>query len=336
MNNENALERLSLFGGLDESIIDEAREQPAVRQRKRFGKKTVFILVAAAVILSASAVGASAVIKGYISHKENAAHELTNSGLVSELEDRAGEPIVCENSHMRLTVDMIMSDEDYIHCTATLEGLDAEGKKLISDKLTLFEEIQGMTSDETMKYLVSKDGSYSFIPYMEVHALSGEIIKVGHGSGADLMYGKKGDDAEAAFSFGFERSTLNGEKAVRIECRQPETFFTESPAAGIFEGMSFELPTETNLDTLILRSEDGAKEMHLSEVSVYPVDYTYHRTTDPIITVYYNDGTVLENVRDLSVTEQSLYDLAKVERVELDGVKYYPKEMIKADTKSHN
>lgn len=327
MSRERELAVLDAFGGIDGSFISEAETHALPKRRIKLSKFAA-IIAAAALITSALGIGAAAVINHFIPHKENALHEYNgNTELLAELENRTGEPIVCKNSHLRMTVDTVISDEIYIRCTATLEGLDDKGKQFISDNLILPEEVEKMTDSELADYFENVDSDFDqFIPYMIAYSQSGERL-TGFNSTSDNMFGKKGDDAEATFTFGINKSNLGNDDKVRIECNQLKTYFQEQNA-GIFEGMSFELPVSSNFDTLVLQSENG-DEIYLSEVCLYE-NRKAEESEGFNFSVYYTNGENKTNILT-GFTEDSLYRLGEVEYVEFDESPYYPKYIIKAD-----
>lgn len=171
----------------------EMKETKNIKPSKRHTKRIIGFVVVAALCSAALAVGASAAVKHFISHKDNALHAyMDNSALIEELDKRAGEPIVCENEHLRLTVDTVMSDDIYIHCTATLEGLDDEGKGFIADRLILDEEVAEMTDSEIAEYFEKPSDRDAIIPYMLAYSQQGERsdLKIGFTDGDDLYYPK--------------------------------------------------------------------------------------------------------------------------------------------------
>ena len=317
---------LDAIGGIDSSLICEAETDILPKRRIKLSKFAA-IIAAAALITSALGIGAAAVINHFIPHKENALHEYNgNTELLAELENRTGEPIVCENSHLRMTVDTVISDEIYIRCTATLEGLDNDGKQFISDNLILPEEAGKMTDSEIADYFENVDSDFDqFIPYMIAYSQSGERL-TGFNSTSDNMFGKKGNDAEATFTFGINKSNLGNDEKVKVECNQLKTYFKEQNA-GIFEGMSFELPLKSNFDTLILQSESG-DEIYLSEVCLYE-NRRAEESEELNFSVYYTDGENKTNILT-GFTEDSLYRLGEVKYVKFNGKRYDPEELIKS------
>ena len=325
MNYERELAALELLSGIDEKYILEA-EDSLQRKPKRI-KKYPLLIAAVIIILTLGTVGAVAAVRGMISHKENALHEYNgNTALIAELEKRAGEPMICENTHLRMTVDTIISDEIYIRCTATLEGLDDKGKQFISENLILPEEVEKMTDDEIANYFENVDSDFDqFIPYMLAFSQSGERL-TGFNSTSDNMFGKKSEEAEATFTFGINKSNLGNDDKVRIECNQLKTYFKEQ-SAGIFEGMSFELPTASNFDTLILQNESG-DEIYLSEVCLYE-NKKAEESEEFNLSVFYINGESKTDIMT-AFTEDSLYSLTEVDHIAFNGNKYYPARLIKA------
>lgn len=330
MNYDKEFDFLFLLSQVDEKYIHEAETdnlQRKVRHRK------YPIAIAAAVILSAMlGIGASAAIMNYLSHKENAAHEYdNNSVLISELEKRAKEPIICENEHLRLTVDTIMADEIYIRATATLEGIDDVGKRFISNNLILPEDISGLSENELKTYFeTAQKDTDQFIPYMILYSETGQQIAAFNTKG-DNMYGQKGEKCEATFTFGINRSSLNGEKSVRVECNQLKTYFSKSDAhnAGIFENMRFVMPVESNFDTLILEASDNNNVIYLSETCFYEnKDAT--ENDDISFSVFYKSGESRDNITT-SFTAGELYKLKDIDYIKYNNECYYPIEIIEAD-----
>ena len=326
MIREREFALLDALGGIDSSLVSEADTDTLPKRKIRLGRLAA-VIAAAALMTSALGIGAAAVISRFIPHKENALHEYNgNTELLAELEKRTGEPIVCENSHLRMTVDTVISDEIYIRCTATLEGLDDEGKGFISDNLILPEEVKKMTASEIADYFERVDGDFDqFIPYMIAYSQSGERL-TGFNSTSDNMFGKKGNESEAVFTFGINKSNLGADDKVRVECGQLKTYFKEQ-GAGIFEGMSFELPLKSNFDTLILQSESG-DEIYLSEVCLYE-NRRAEESEGFNFSVYYTDG---ESRTDITAgfTEDGLYRLGDVKYVKFNGKRYDPEELIKS------
>lgn len=327
MSREREFALLDAIGKIDSALICEAQTVTLPKRRIKLSKLAA-IIAAAALITFALGIGAAAVISHFIPHNENALHEYNgNTELLAELEKRMGEPIVCENSHLRMTVDTIISDEVYIQCSATLDGLDDEGKRFISDNLILPEEVGKMTESEIAEYFKKADDDFDqFIPYMSAFSQSGERL-TGFNSTSDNMFGKKGDTAQAVFTFGINKSNFGKNEKVRVECSQLKTYFKEQNA-GIFEGMSFELPLESNFDTLILQSESG-DEIYLSEVRLYE-NKKAGESEELIFSVFYKNGDSVKDIKD-TFTQGKLYDLEKIERVELNGKAYFSQKLINAD-----
>ena len=130
--NEQGMEMISLFSEIDGRYITEAQnERITVRCKRIF--KTPVLAAAIVVILALSSVGAVAFVKGFLGHKENVEHQyFYNEALIPELEKRAIEPLVFENEHLRITIDAIISDAIYVEASATIEGLDTQGKEFVA------------------------------------------------------------------------------------------------------------------------------------------------------------------------------------------------------------
>ena len=183
-----------------------------------------------------------------------------------------------------------------------------------------------MTDSEISNYFENNDHDFDqFIPYMIAYSQSGERL-TGFNSTSDNMFGKKGDETEATFTFGINKRNLGNDEKVKVECNQLKTYFQEQNA-GIFEGMSFELPLKSNFDTLVLQSENG-DEIYLSEVCLYE-NRKAEESEDFNFSVYYNNG---ESKTDIltGFTEDSLYRLGEVKYVKFNGKRYDPEELIKS------
>ena len=132
MNDSRELKALSLLSGLDTAFIDEAESADSVKLTRRVRKLPV-ALAAVIIALAVSAIGVSAAIAGYISHKENVVHDYSyveDPTFVSQLETRQSQPIVVSNAHLRLTVDSIISDRINIECHATLRVLTSRARRI--------------------------------------------------------------------------------------------------------------------------------------------------------------------------------------------------------------
>lgn len=327
MNRQNGLVMLDIFGGISDALILEAENDTFPRRRISV-RRLIPIIAAAVIAASLLGIGASAAVRYFITHRENALHEYHGDPvLVSELEKRAGEPIVCENAHLRMTVDTVMSDEVYIRCTATLEGLDDEGRAFISDKLILPEEAAAMTESQLEEYFVKGDPDFDqFMPFMQAYSSSGKRL-TGFNSTSDNMFGKKGNDAEAVFTFGINKSAFAGESEVRVQCNQLKKYFTNR-TPGIFEGMEFTLPTASNFDTLVLKSADGST-LWLSETCLYE-NMRAEESEDFSFSLFFTDGGSREDIKE-PFTRNGLYPLSDVERIEFGGREYLPEEIIAAE-----
>ncbi|MBR1392336.1 MAG: hypothetical protein IJ561_00710 [Ruminococcus sp.] len=322
--NEQGIAVLSLFSELDERYIAEAQEEKlTLRHRRIF--KAPFIAAAAAAILALSSVGAVAYVKGWIGHKENVEHQyFYNKALIPELEKRAGEPLEFENEHLRITVDAIISDAVYVEASATIEGLDKQGKKFVEDGITLKNELDGLTTDEVFGVLGRRN---SFVPFMTAPGRDGEIKMAN--SGSDGMFGKKGESSESAFTIGIKRDLFPDCETLELTCIEPIHAGIDDWTPGIFEGIVLEIPMKRNFDTLVLDDKSG-REVYLSEVCFYQSKSDIWGGKAFDLTVYSKDGSE-QNIRDHIVVGEYLFDLENVDHIVFNGRTFYPKELISAD-----
>ena len=320
MNDSRELKALSLLSGIDESFVDEARnaEKIALIQRT---KRFPLMLAAVITVLVVSAVSVTAAVQGYISHKKNVEHEYTNSAFVGELEKRQGQPIVAENKHLRLTVDSIISDKMYIQATATLEGLDEQGKAYISKHLYLTK-----TDFERLK-----DSAHSYLPHM-VTDIDGADQTVRFDQGADLSYGQRGEHTEGSFTFGVARARLMGAQTVHVHCLDWSSIDMsqglDELKDGIFDGIEFDLSVMANFDTLTLAAD--TRYFYVSEVGFYNDLGGWHGNEKVVI--HYSDGS--EETIDLDRSRtygEKLFELEKIQSVEYMGTVYTAKKIEKAD-----
>ena len=320
MNDSRELKALSLLSGLDESFIDEAESADSIRLDRNI-RKLPIMLVAVITALLVSAVGVAAAVQGYISHRKNVEHEYKNKAFVDELEKRQGQPITAENKHLRLTVDSIISDKMYIQATATLEGLDEQGKEYISKHLCLAKE----------DFERLKDSMHSYLPHM-VTDIDGADQAVRFNQGADLMYGQRGGHTEGSFTFGVAKAKLMGAQTVHVRCLDWSSIGIgqglDDLKNGIFEGIEFDLPVQTNFDTLTLAAD--TRYFYVSEVGFYNDLGGWHGNEKVVI--HYSDGS--EETIDLDRSRtygEKLFELEKIQSVEYMGTVYTAKKIEKAD-----
>ncbi|MBR6103408.1 MAG: hypothetical protein IKP95_13355 [Ruminococcus sp.] len=324
--NEKGFGALSLLSEIDGRFIAEAQEDCiTVRRRRVF--KTPFIAAAIIILLTLSTVGTVAYVKGYLGHKENVEHQyFYNEALIPELEKRAMEPLVFENEHLRITIDAIISDAVCVEASATIEGLDAQGKEFVENGVTLENEVEGLTDSEVFEIF---GGKRSFIPFMTAPGRDGRTVRAN--SSADGMYGKKGEHSEAAFTIMFPRDRFPDCETLELTCMEPSLKGTDDWEPGIFKGMILKIPMRRNFDTLVLSSDPG-KEVYLSEVCFYQTKPDIWGGDDFDLTVYYKDGTeqnITKDRKGITVGEY-LFRIDDVEHIEFCGIRYYPKEIIPA------
>ena len=324
MNDSRELKALSLLSGLDESYIDEAQRADRISLVRRV-RRLPMVLAAVISAVVISAVGVTAAVQGYISHRKNVEHEYTDSAFVDDLEKRQGQPIVAQNKHLRLTVDSIISDKMYIHATATLEGLDDRGKEYISKYLYLTDEDRERLMDEWRSYL----------PHM-VADIGGSDKTVRFNQGADLQYGQRGKHTEGSFTFGVDKQELMGAETVHIRCLDWESISDNQGLndlkTGIYEGIDFDLPLQTNFATLTLCAKTSVMThyLYISEVGMY-TDSRNWRGHDKAI-IHYSDGRdEVVDTENIPAYGEKLYDLEKIERVEYDGYEFRPEVLEKPE-----
>ena len=323
MTDNKELELLTLMSELDESYINEAQNCDRIKLTRRVRKFPV-MLAAVISIIVLSTITAAAVIQGYISHKRNVEHDyqyVEDSSFVSELEKRQGQPIVAQNKHLRLTVDSVMSDKVYIECHATLEGLDEQGRQYISKHLCLTK-----TDFERLK-----DSAHSYLPHM-VTDIDGADQTVRFDQGADLSYGQRGEHTEGSFTFGVARARLMGAQTVHVRCLDWSSIDMsqglDELKDGIFDGIEFDLPVQTNFDTLTLAAD--TRYFYVSEVGFYNDLGGWHGNEKVVI--HYSDGS--EETIDLDRSRtygEKLFELEKIQSVEYMGTVYTAKKIEKAD-----
>lgn len=324
MNRKNELDFLKLLSEIDVKHIQE----------KPFKKNVIFqkkpVVFAAALIMSiALGISASAAIINFISHKENVSHEYNNNtSLISEIEKRNPAPIICENDHLRLTVDTVMSDELYIHATATIEGKDAVGNSFISDRLIIPNDKNKISDSENKRINEIENGQDQIIPYMTIYSENDQYL-TSFNSTSDNMYGKTGTNSEASFSFGISRLALKGNKQIKVKCNQLQSYFSEDKhMAGIYENMNFTLSTESNFDTVICQTKNGQKTVYLSETCFYE-NSSATGSEFFSFSVFFKDGSFKKDIK-ASLTSDSIFKLEQIDYVEYNNEHYYPVEIIKA------
>ena len=320
MTDNKELELLALMSELDESYINEAQNCDRIKLTRRVREFPV-MLAAVITVLVVSAVSVTAAVQGYISHRKNVEHEYTNPAFVGELEKRQGQPIVAQNKHLRLTVDSIISDKMYIQATATLEGLDEQGKAYISKHLYLTK-----TDFERLK-----DSAHSYLPHM-VTDIDGADQTVRFNNWADLQYGQRGGHTEGSFTFGVAKAKLMGAQTVHVRCLDWSSIDMsqglDELKDGIFDGIEFDLPVQTNFDTLTLAAD--TRYFYVSEVGFYNDLGRWHGNEKVVI--HYSDGS--EETIDLDRSRtygEKLFELEKIQSVEYMGTTYIAKKIEKAD-----
>lgn len=325
--NERGMKMLSFFSEIDGRYITEAQHDEITVRHKRISK-TPILAAAIVIILTLSSVGAVAFVKGYLGHKENVEHQyFYNEALIPELEKRAIEPLVFENEHLRITIDAIISDAIYVEASATIEGLDAQGKEFVENGITLQNEVEGMTDSEVFETFGKRK---SFIPYMTALGRDGEIVTAN--SSADGMYGKKGDQSEAAFTIMFPRDRFPDCETLELTCIEPSLADTGNWSPGIFEGIILKIPMKRNFDTLVLADSSG-REVFLSEVCFYQSKPDIWGGDDFDLTVYYKNGSeqnISKDRKGIAVGEY-IFRIDDVEHIKFCGRQYYPKEVIRAE-----
>lgn len=326
MNRKNEIDFLKLLSEIDEKHLQE----------KPFKKKVIFqkkpVIFAATLIMSITlGISASAAIINYISHKENVSHEYNNNtSLISEIEKRNHEPIICENDHLRLTVDTVMSDELYIRATATIEGKDAVGNSFISDRLIIPNNQNKLSDLENKRINEIENSQDQIIPYMTIYSENDQYL-TSFNTTSDNMYGKTGTNSEASFSFGIDRSSLKGNKQIKVKCNQLQTFFSDDKhMAGIYENMNFTLSTDTNFDTMVFKTQNSQKTVYLSETCFYENSNTTE-SEYLSFSVFYKDGSFKKDIKS-SLTDDNIYKLEQIEYVEYKNERYYPFKIIKANS----
>lgn len=323
MNDSRELKALSLLSGLDTAFIDEAESADSVKLTRRVRKLPV-ALAAVIIALAVSAIGVSAAIAGYISHKENVVHDYSyveDPTFVSQLETRQSQPIVVSNAHLRLTVDSIISDKINIECHATLEGLDEQGKAYIGRYLRLDKNDAERAQSEWLSYL----------PFMKAAGADGKDVYFDQS--ADLMYGKRGEKAEGSFIFSARKDDFGSAEQVKVLCLDWESADKNSGLddlrKGIYDGIEFELPLRTNYDTLVLSND--AHHFYISELRMYSDSDSW---SSPLVRINYKNG----NSEELDLTKMNSeirkYDLENIKSVEHNGQTFTPQEIDRAQTKS--
>ena len=327
MNDSRELKALSLFSGIDTAFIDEAESADSVKLTRRVRKLPV-ALAAIITALVVSAIGVSAAIAGYISHKENVAHDYSyveDPTFVSQLETRQSQPIVVSNAHLRLTVDSIISDRINIECHATLEGLDEQGKAYIGRYLRLDKNDAERAQSEWLSYL----------PFMKAAGADGKDVYFDQS--ADLMYGKRGEKAEGSFIFSARKDDFGSAEQVKVLCLDWESADKNSGLddlrKGIYDGIEFELPLRTNFDTLILGTGGSDPQLfYISELRMYIDSNSW---SSPLVTINYKNGTSEEIDINKMNSDIRKYNIGNIKSVEYNNHTYTPIETEKAQTSVH-
>lgn len=327
MTDNKALELLALMSGLDESYINEAQSCDRIKLTRRVRKFPVMLSAVISVVVL-STVTAAAWIQGFISHKKNVEHNyqfVEDSTFVSELEKRQGQPIVAQNTHLRLTVDSVISDKICIECHATLEGLDEQGRLYISKYLSLTQ------SD----FERSKEKNHSFVPFMKAQGADGKDKYFNQT--ADNQYGRKGDYAEGSFIFSARKEAFGNAEKITVVCYDWESVDRQQNKGlddlnqGIFDGLSFELSLKPNYDTLILKAgeEKSAQYFYISDVRMYNEKGGWS-TSDEIV-INYKDGSS-EKIDPEKMTDIRRFDIENIKSVKYQGAEYLPERIEQAAT----
>jgi hypothetical protein len=150
---------------------------------------------------------------------------------------------------------------------------------------------------------------------------------------ADLQYGQRGGHTEGSFTFGVAKAKLMGAQTVHVRCFDLSSIGIgqglDDLKNGIFEGIEFDLPVQTNFDTLTLAAD--TRYFYVSEVGFYNDLGGWHGNEKVVI--HYSDGS--EETIDLDRSRtygEKLFELEKIQSVEYMGTTYIAKKIEKAES----
>lgn len=358
---------LELMSGLDPELISEAADKHGENKPKlarRISPMIAIAAVTAALIVSAGSAYAVSVYaeerRAVARNEIKAAREAagTDRGLDSDerfthyVDDKAlaevynktdFAPIVTENAHLRLTVQACLADEHFVTGVMLLEGLDDEGKEYVRSRLTLTDE-EFMKQWEKMQQ-PGYEYEGSLCPWMPVKDSSGEWETI-VSYGMDGQFGT--EDGSTSFEFTLCKDKLTehaGSSSVHVELLDSATISgthggTDDLRPGIFEGMSFDLPTEKNVGDLTLEAANGDR-IYVSELGFYgsydgsggffelsyPVIFSYQDGSKEIFTgsgEYYDDDQTYTLRGQEPDSLHTLIELDGLTMVEISGSEYFP------------
>lgn len=231
----------------------------------------------------------------------------------------AFEPVSSENDHFCITLESLLCDDVTVNITAKIEALDDVGSAYLSDGHIL---PVTMAYDKAGNYITWTEGEY------------------------DSNGGVPETDTCKYFKFSFDKYYLNGEQEIQLKMYDADTLRLSGNKPGepakdltdIFTGINFSVNTASNLETLTLVSDSGAK-VYISPLQFYrriaktnmvitvtdvdnDRDGTYTKPDAMSFTINYADGSSKEfkckNFGD------HYYDLSNISSIYYNGGTYFP------------
>lgn len=300
----------------------DMKETIAVKKTRRYGKRFVGFVVAAAV-LATCAVGAYAY--NALTHRDKVSIYYTEDGAQKLEEYGLASGFTVENGSIQLTLDTVLCDGNYVSGVYTLTALTDDAKAHLSEGMT---ELVYADTDE-------------------------EIFPVGGGAeGCDSNAVSEWEVARK-FTYPIRNSYIDESRPLRLEFFEyTETGERDEYGNNIvikdyscFDGIGFDLLTTANVQTKELRSADGAA-LTLSPYGVseaeekwaYPEDGELGETPIDSIYIISTDGERTDIMADLegSTIENSgnpgsgsfwchfgrILDVDNISGVEINGVEY--------------
>lgn len=357
---------LEAMSGLDPVLISEAADKPSTHRTRLVRRISPMAAVAAVLAAIAVSAGSAYAVSVYVEDRARSKqtivsneykkqreaagidHGFADNEFITHYSDNATaevydqtpfEPIVTENEHIRLTVETCLADEYIVTGIMTIEGLDDEGKSYIRRDLTL-------TDEEFAQHLDDPVFSTCF-PWLTVRDEDGKWLTT-ITYNADAMFGT--EDGKTSFTYRLQKDLLpEGKRSgtARVMVLDDSTMGnggTDSLRGGIFEGMSFDLPLDQNVGSVLLTADDGS-QITISELCFYGehTDGDYHSPDAPFIikyqmgrTVVYTNGRfdcepdtdqgfIEYNTSSLNWMGGTVIDIDALCRVEYKGKTYTPR-----------
>ncbi len=248
MKNERLLELVDLAD--DELLLDAAESRPRQHRRKRVGA----IMIAAAAALAMTVTAGGIVISKRLGNKQDVSVYYTES-MAAQLEE-GGYAVgaTSENEHFRITLNTWVIDEYCGNGVLTVEPKDEAARAFIDRVKSYggdYDAIDPLVYDRGGQLITDKNGLVGLLTGdTNSDARSFELMLYPNENGLDLD--KYGYDLTVRFC---EFGKYNAEDMGKAPSSEPD----------LFEGISFDLSLEPNVDCITLRAESG-HELKLSQV----------------------------------------------------------------------